>query len=195
MAQAPAAVRARALELLRDGLSVRGVEDRLRMEGMRFGKSSIAELAKAAAKAPPKAAAVEPSAVPSETPAASSAAAVEPSAAPPAFDPGMRDVAQLEATAELFSARIQRAIKEADLRVLAGLVPLRLQISQTLARVRPPPKLDPEADPSNLAAREELLARVERLAAEAEATEATRAAIRAHLAALEAAGASGERAS
>lgn len=162
----------RVLALLREGLSVRGVEARLRAEGTPLGKSAIAELDKRrrAEGRPSPPAEGEPW-------------------DPIGGDPAELDVGQLGRVAAKLTERLEHALATDDFRALSQLTPLRLQVSATLARVRLPPKVDPEADPANVAAREELRSRVEQLAAELERTPEARAAVRAHLDRLDAEGA------
>lgn len=194
------AVRERALELIRGGMSVRGAEERLAAEGHKVSKSTVASLAREARKSPrpsPTTSAPSASTRAQETaspaeqhgstaPPAEKAAEPQLDAALLASFEGDVDVRQLERVAARLSARMEKAIQDGDLTVLKSLMPLRLQLAQTIARVRPPPEADPEADPANIAAREQLRARIGLLVAEAESADATREAIREHLARLDA---------
>lgn len=162
---------------MRGGASVRAIEERLRAEGIPVSKSTVGRIAMAAQKGPVKptttpAKRTEPSPPPLEEPLSDEVVAT--------FE-GQTSLQQLTRIASRYSARIDRAIETGELQVLQRMTPLLLQVNQMIARVRPPEIPDPASDPSNLAARDQVRARIALLVAEAENTEAARAALRAHL--------------
>lgn len=81
------------------------------------------------------------------------------------------DVGQLERLAAAMTVELEARLRARDWRGLQALVKTRLELSTTLARIRPPPVPDPDADPANLAAVDELRARIERLVCDAEGEE------------------------
>lgn len=176
------AMRARALELLRQGLSARAVAARMTAEGTPIGKSTIndIEARRRAGRAPA-----------GDTP---DAAALASPGFPPLDVPLEGDLVELDLArlAQLSAAvdqRIEAALAGQEWRGLPTLTRLRLDLGAAISRLRPPPKLDPDQDPTNVAARVELRERVERQLVELERQEVTRTAMRGHLDALDAAAA------
>jgi hypothetical protein len=180
--------REEVLALARQGHSVRAIETMLKGRGMTIGKSAIAELVKLyragavaeAARAP------EPPKGPPPASAGPTAAA-DGAGAPPSvevLDPAEvanLDLAELVRIAGLFTRVLEIATNAGDVRVVAGLLASRITIAREIARLRPPVLPDPAKDPANLAARDELRARLGRAVEAARQSDAALEQLRAHL--------------
>jgi hypothetical protein len=206
--------RDQVIELAKAGHSARAIEGILAKRQVKFGKSAIAELvrlhragkvagpaAKASAGKPsPKVPAAKAApATPAPTPTAP--ATGPPPAAAPSM-PGRRpddespldpaevadlDLEQLVALARLFDATLRSALAEKDTRVAGWVLGARRVLSQEIAKLRPPVIPDPDKDPANLAARDELRTRLERVTDAYQGSPAGLAQLRAHVARAEAA--------
>jgi hypothetical protein len=182
--------------LSRDGLSARAIADRLATEGLAQGPGVYRSVARGAAsgsappppspKAPPPAKA---SSAPSPAPERGAAGTALPDPSPDAaaeleellhlaagaqVDPGRAAddaIARLAAANTLFTRRLDDEMRaeNPDIKLLDRLTNLMVLTTRELTKQRPPPAIDPEQDPTNLAARDALRARLATLVESAEA--------------------------
>lgn len=211
-ARKPDGTRAEVIELAKAGHSVRAIEGILAKRKVQFGKSAIAELVRlyrAGGVPEPKASTGKPAgkapAPKAPAPVASSRTSPATSPAPPSTSrPGRPpddetpldaaevadlDLAQLVGLARLFDTNLRAAVTEKDTKLAAWLLGARKTVSQEIARLRPPVLPDPDKDPANLLARDELRARLERAVEAYEGSSAGLSQLRAHVARAEAAAA------
>lgn len=73
------------------------------------------------------------------------------------------DLAELRGLSALFQDKLTAALAVGDVRLAKGLLEGRILVAREVARLRPPTPPDPARDPANVAAREDLRARLERL--------------------------------
>ena len=162
-------VKAKALELAKEGHPVRTIEEMLDKLGMTMGKSAVAALVK------------EYRANPAQG-AASAGAPVSTNVEPELGDsvPDL-DLGELRTLSKLFDEKLRAATEAGDVKLAKGLLDARLVTAREIARLRPATPPDPARDPANVEAREELRARLERLRDASRASEPARAQARAWL--------------
>lgn len=107
-------------------------------------------------------------------------------------DPTMLDVGELAALCRLLTRHLATATGAGDWNALTKLFEFRKTLSLTLKQVRPPEKVDPLRDPTNLEALAELRARHAAMRSPLEVSPPLVAAMRAHLAELERRAANGD---
>jgi hypothetical protein len=170
------AERKKALRLVRSGLSPEAAAAKLAREGLEVTERTIRRWARAdrgstngagtkAAPAPPAApVAASPLAKPQAAPAGPSPAELEAEAAE-VLDAADRAHERLDALHEKLCARLDDEIKlaEPDMRTLAPIAKLSLEVAVTLAKTRPPVAVRPEDDPTNLDAAAALVERIGKL--------------------------------
>ena len=82
----------------------------------------------------------------------------------------MQSVADLERMAEVLKARIGELERDAEAdRVLVRMMEAYVKLVATIAKLRPPPRVDPETDPLSIAAKDAALAKVRMLVSRAKA--------------------------
>ncbi|HEY8926590.1 MAG TPA: hypothetical protein VIU64_19540 [Polyangia bacterium] len=162
--------RSEALALLRSGLSPEAAAERLARQGLtvtartvrRWGVAARSAPAKVApaVSAPAKPAARQPEAV-AETPAELEEEAAE------ILDAADRAHDRLDALHAKLTTRVEQelALPIPNMKALTDVSKLMLEVAVTLNKTRPPLALKPEDDPTNIAAAEQLLERVEKLVA------------------------------
>lgn len=155
----PAAV-SRAIEHWRSGLSLDGIVDKLKIEGLPLPRTTVQDAVRAAR----------------EQEAAQKGVSVD----VPDIDFNQTSVERLEALAAALDTKIKHAVETKDFATLKGFTPVYLEVCRTIPRVRPPDKVDPAADPNNIAARDALIVRMRKLGKELFETEHGRAAVQAH---------------
>lgn len=193
MNKRPESARKRALELLSQGLSERDVMAVLEREGIHVSKGSVNNWRRAAAGNPAsKAPRTAPSpAAPTKPAKPTKGDRRDKGTAIPEDWDGVDllhlPVVLLEATAKKLTAKIIETLtaKQCDYTLLGKLVQTQQIVDKELILARPAEKPDPETDPLNLSARDELRERLTALREEAEVTPPAIEAIRAHLAELE----------
>jgi hypothetical protein len=197
--------RARAVELVRGGLTARAAAEAMGEPGL---WRSIARWASAVrdatyGDAPPGFVRVAPRSLaqalspPSQPPDPVPAPAPQAGTPGEAFDaelaalfaserdPTMLDVGELAALCRLLTRHLATATGAGDWNALTKLFEFRKTLSLTLKQVRPPEKVDPLRDPTNLEALAELRARYAAMRDPLEVSPPLVAAMRAHLAELE----------
>lgn len=163
----PEEVRRKVIELGRAGHSSRQIEAIMERDGTPVDHATAAALVTAArveamrSSAPPRGA-VE-------------ATEVDPDAIP---DLDLRGLYEMST---LFQTKIQSALDVGDALLAGKLLDGRITVAREVARLRPPVPPDPTKDPANVAARDELRARLERLRAASVASEPAREQVRAYL--------------
>ena len=149
--------RERAIDLGRTG-GIDSVVERLRREGYTVGRSTVARWIAAWRKVSARGAVANP-------------APLKADPLPPHLakvDVAALDTAELEQLEGEVRTFREKARKRGDERMHSQLVRLTVELKSAIAKLRPPPVLDPQTDPANVEAGRIVVARLDAMIAEAE---------------------------
>lgn len=164
---ANAGTKARALELARK-MSLRDVAARLKSEGFQVSHMTVARWVAEARSA--GGAAADGAARPRPGPSRSDQVLAHQAERAADEVAGVQSVADLERMAEVLKARIGELERDAEAdRVLVRMMEAYVKLVATIAKLRPPPRVDPETDPLSIAAKDAALAKVRMLVSRAKA--------------------------